>query len=255
MSADYSAQEPLAIWNATAGVWETGENLICGHSELFSETWPTSGMTRAGRAFALPTPAPPTDGSACSSLPTPRATDGDKGGPNQVNGRGVRDSLPGVVPLLATPTVSDANGPGRRNATSGRQPDAVFNTGTTLQDVAYMGLLGTPTAHPDNIRSPEQIRTGLTPSEVIAAGGDFGPYTQAIRRWEPVIGRPAPSPTTPGKNDRPRLNPIFVEWMMGLPEGWVTDTGIPRNAQLKALGNGIVPQQMALALRLLMDMP
>lgn len=41
---------------------------------------------------------------------------------------------------------------------------------------------------------------------------------------------------------------------MGLPAGWVTDVGIPSNAQLKALGNGIVPQQMALAIRLLLDM-
>lgn len=39
---------------------------------------------------------------------------------------------------------------------------------------------------------------------------------------------------------------------MGLPEGWVTDVpGLPRNAQLKALGNGVVPQQCALALQLL----
>lgn len=39
---------------------------------------------------------------------------------------------------------------------------------------------------------------------------------------------------------------------MGLRAGWVTDVpGIPRNAQLKALGNGVVPQQAALALRLL----
>lgn len=39
---------------------------------------------------------------------------------------------------------------------------------------------------------------------------------------------------------------------MGLPAGWVTDVpGVPRNAQLKALGNGVVPQQAALALRLL----
>lgn len=38
---------------------------------------------------------------------------------------------------------------------------------------------------------------------------------------------------------------------MGLPAGWVTDVGLPRNAQLKALGNGVVPQQAALALRLL----
>ena len=46
------------------------------------------------------------------------------------------------------------------------------------------------------------------------------------------------------------LSPRFVEWMMGLPEGWVTD--IPHTHQLKALGNGIVPQQAALALRLLL---
>lgn len=41
---------------------------------------------------------------------------------------------------------------------------------------------------------------------------------------------------------------------MGLPEGWVTDVpGLSRNAQLKALGNGVVPQQAAAALRLLLD--
>jgi DNA (cytosine-5)-methyltransferase 1 len=41
---------------------------------------------------------------------------------------------------------------------------------------------------------------------------------------------------------------------MGLPEGWVTDVpGLGRNAQLKALGNGVVPQQGALALSLLLD--
>ncbi len=70
--------------------------------------------------------------------------------------------------------------------------------------------------------------------------------------WEHILGRPAPAPTEPGRDERPRLNPAFVEFMMGLPAGWVTDAGIPRNAQLKALGNGIVWQQMALALRMLL---
>jgi DNA (cytosine-5)-methyltransferase 1 len=39
--------------------------------------------------------------------------------------------------------------------------------------------------------------------------------------------------------------------MMGLPEGWVTDPaiGISRNDQLKACGNGVVPQQAAAALQ------
>lgn len=39
---------------------------------------------------------------------------------------------------------------------------------------------------------------------------------------------------------------------MGLPEGWVTDVpGLNRNAQLKALGNGVVPQQALAALQLM----
>jgi len=39
--------------------------------------------------------------------------------------------------------------------------------------------------------------------------------------------------------------------MMGLPAGWVTDPaiGISRNEQLKACGNGVVPQQAMAALQ------
>ena len=83
------------------------------------------------------------------------------------------------------------------------------------------------------------------------AWGDYGP---AIARWEHVIGRPAPAPTEPGRTGNPRLAPRFVEWMMGLPDGHVTDPaiGISRNDQLKALGNGVVPQQAALALDVLL---
>lgn len=40
---------------------------------------------------------------------------------------------------------------------------------------------------------------------------------------------------------------------MGLPAGHVTDVpGITRNEALKALGNGVVPQQAAAALRFLL---
>ena len=83
MSADSSQRAPIAIWNATAGVWETTESLLCGHSALFSETWPTSGMTRGGQAFALPTLAPHMGDSESSSSPipllqTPMAAEGTK---------------------------------------------------------------------------------------------------------------------------------------------------------------------------------
>ena len=50
-----------------------------------------------------------------------------------------------------------------------------------------------------------------------------------------------------------KLNALFVEYMMGLPVGWVTDTGLSRAQQLKMLGNGVVPQQAELALELLCD--
>lgn len=41
---------------------------------------------------------------------------------------------------------------------------------------------------------------------------------------------------------------------MGAPAGWVTDVpGIPRNAQLKALGNGVVRQQGTAAFRILSE--
>jgi DNA (cytosine-5)-methyltransferase 1 len=40
--------------------------------------------------------------------------------------------------------------------------------------------------------------------------------------------------------------------MMGLPAGHVTGAPITRAQQLKALGNGVVPQQAALALAMLL---
>ena len=62
------------------------------------------------------------------------------------------------------------------------------------------------------------------------------------------MGRRAPAPTELTVRGKHRLSPLFVEWMMGLPAGWVTSIDISRNDQLKALGNGVVPQQAAAAL-------
>ena len=116
----------------------------------------------------------------CSLLPTPRATDGTNGGPNQ---RGSSGDL--MLPAAVQP-------------------------------------------------------------------GRWGQYAAAIARWEHILGRPAPEPTEPSKSDAVRLSPRFVEWLMGLPEGWVCDVpGLSRNDQLRLLGNGVVYQQAAYALHLL----
>lgn len=84
----------------------------------------------------------------------------------------------------------------------------------------------------------------------------FGDYAAAVARWEPIIGRQVPSPTDPtGKHGREQLAPRFTEWLMGLPAGHVTapEVGLTRTQQLHALGNGVVPQQGAAALRMLLE--
>ena len=55
----------------------------------------------------------------------------------------------------------------------------------------------------------------------------------------------------PDTLDQGKLNPVFVEYMMGLPKGWVTDMDMLRTQKLKMLGNGVVPQQAYKALELL----
>jgi DNA (cytosine-5)-methyltransferase 1 len=83
---------------------------------------------------------------------------------------------------------------------------------------------------------------------------NWGKFEPAIRRWEETIGRPSPAPTKPdGKDGAHRLSSAFTEWLMGLPEGWITDCGLTRNEELKACGNGVVPQQAELALRVLLE--
>lgn len=82
---------------------------------------------------------------------------------------------------------------------------------------------------------------------------NWGKFEPAIRRWEQTLGRPAPAPTKPdGKDGNHRLSSAFTEWMMGLPSGWITEVGLSRNDELKACGNGVVPQQAELALRALL---
>jgi len=95
---------------------------------------------------------------------------------------------------------------------------------------------------------------GLRDEELCAGDIAWGQYEPAIRRWQSFLGRCAPAPTEPGRTGNPRLSPRFVEWLMGLPAGHVTEVpGLSRNEQLKALGNGVVSQQCAAALRVLLN--
>lgn len=69
------------------------------------------------------------------------------------------------------------------------------------------------------------------------AGVAWGEYAPAIRRWERILGRPAPAPT----DQRGRLSFDFSEWMMGFPAGWTAS--VPqREPRGRIIGNAVVPQ-------------
>jgi DNA (cytosine-5)-methyltransferase 1 len=115
------------------------------------------------------------------------------------------------------------------------------------------GRDGTPPADTDRdpVREqPVSLARGSDPA--IPRLTVWGPYGPAVDRWGRVLGRVAPAPTETSPKGSQRLSPAFVEWMMGLPLGHVTAVpGLSRNDQLKALGNGVVPQQAEAALRML----
>ncbi|WP_280672195.1 hypothetical protein [Kitasatospora sp. MAP12-44] len=268
------------MWSSARGVWETQElNLLCGHSALFSRTWPASGWMRDGRCYAPLTSARHIDESGSSSppgraLPTPKARDAK--GPDSV-----REDLGHAVTLLKTPT-SNLGGQHRGQSAPGSQagrrarsesqrrggasaadtegerrdarrpelawqqgrPDAAERDGAAAARIATRQQGDGDGDHGVGLLTPVADLDDVGARERLSRWGPYGP---AITRWERVT-RPAPDPT----DARGRLAPAFVEWIMGVEKGLVCDVpGLSRAAQLTALGNGVVPQQAARALELL----
>ena len=179
-------------------------------------------------------------GSALTLLPTPKASNNENRSSDWANGPNLGEALA----LLPTPVADNSRGL--------PQPGTDFQSLPNV--VCALPLLPTPSVA-DGMgghltRSGDRSNELLLPGVAKAHQQAWDQYAAAIARAEQAIGRPAPPPTEIGPKGAPRLSPRFVEWLMCLPEGWVTDvTGLSRNDQLKMLGNGVVPAQCAAALR------
>lgn len=127
----------------------------------------------------------------------------------------LRPELPAVrgPKLLPTPRTTDTNGAGLHGA-----------GGMDLRTVAALHL-----------------------------GEGFGDYTEAVHRHADTFSLEIPAPLEDRPEGGRRLSAGFVEFLMTLPPGWVTDPGLglSRSAQIKALGNGVVPAQAARALQVM----
>lgn len=171
-----------------------------------------------------------------SLMPTPKALDGVKGNLKTSQERiaaGFYVDLPNVAVDLAQSLLPTPN-------TMEHLP---ARTGEARERQLHRGGTGSRRNSSGNLRE-----------DILEVDINWGKFEPAIRRWEEVMGRPAPAPTLPdGKDGAHRLSPWLTEWMMGLPEGWICDPaiGLSRNDQLKAAGNGVCPQQAELALEML----
>lgn len=174
--------------------WRTLEVSLAGDSKLFSGTWPKAGTMRNGIASERPTWEPRMVAADFSSShehrkrwATPASSDaiGTSGG-------GQTRSLRKDVRTFSlrrrnwpTPRGSDQNGPGYHG---GRGQDL-----RTEAAVAMRKLYPTQAARPQDFPT----------SRPTPRSGDGG--EQSSRR---------------PRGSLPRLNPDFMEWLMGLPIGW-----------------------------------
>jgi len=181
-------------------------------------------------------------------LRTPAASEAERGHQpeDKARARGGQVTLSGQINYLPTPVTTDYNTAASDWGVKGFQQ---------LRDLH--NLLPTPNTMDDlPARDESKIdrsKGGFSNVRETVMRPNFDRFEPAVRRWEVVTGNDAPAPTKPdGRDGAPRLSSEFTEWMMGLPKGWVTGHGLSRKGELKACGNGVVPQQAALALKLLL---
>ena len=212
-----------------------------GRFRVFLVAWPAADTSGAGWGWHEPVPvarngrAPVRSGQA-----QPGRRDSDAAADPDRSGREGAESAAGRdLPARGAAADPDRIGPVRGGEPwgEGRPEPAGQLRGP---DPALNGDAATPDATCSERRGPEW-------EDLAAAWGVYGP---AVQRWELILGWPAPAPTQTGTRGGRQLSPPFVEWLMGLPSGWVTAVpGLSRNEQLKLLGNGVVPQQCAVAVR------
>ena len=99
---------PLMRYDLASSCWRTCEDTSLWDLAMSSPSFPEWGTTRGGVLFELPTPVRPTVEQGSSSLPTPKASDGERGRdlPRLRPDERSRE-LATVVNCLPTPTARD----------------------------------------------------------------------------------------------------------------------------------------------------
>jgi hypothetical protein len=203
----------------------------------WSESWPDSGMWDSGGVYELQTSAPVTSESACSLWPTTRSSSGG-GNKSAYEGAPYRPALAQRTQTWPTARQEDVescgNHPGAVDSLTGaaklwNTPRAITGGAETAERKQELGR--TESGGGDLQAQTQLWQTPATDS-FRSRGGDrkdeMGLDQQARMYF---VQHHCPSPPAPAIPDglassepaptsRRRLNPRFVEWLMGFPVTW-----------------------------------
>lgn len=204
-----TSRTPFASYDPDSSASRTWQVMSLWGWTSYSETWPRSGMTRGGDAYELPTLAPPTPASECSSLlPTPTVNDMGAGKTVEAwdewtarmkvkhgNGNGHGPSLSiEALRLLPTPKAqdyrdSDSPAEARRNSPALTVVSVYFPT-PMASDASGNGM------HPST-------RVGRTQQLIDAVLGLSGaPTPPLFDVGSDLLGPPQRPPCSTGTGDR-----------------------------------------------------
>lgn len=144
--------------------------------------------------------------------PTPKATDGTKGGPNQAGSKGDL-MLPSAAAQWPTPDAALHAGGNTSQGPAGFRPNislaaAQFSVGSAWPTPAARDSKG-----PNSEAHVTTNGTGRMHMDQLANFVAFSPLVQQTPDGEQS------SPSTP--SSRRHLNPLFGSWLMGWPSTWV----------------------------------
>ncbi len=204
-----SSCESFATYDPGSSSWRTSQLSLIEGCTPYSGRWPKAGTTLSGTAYRLQPLAPPTGGTGSSwsrgEYPTPSATpfgSSNNGSPH--DGRREEYATKGNPSLQTwassmwpTATQGDSKMSGSRVGNA----DTKAHAGTSLTDKAVRQW-PTPTTNDakNNSSPPSQMdRDGMASA---------------------TAGHRHPTTCTHGGDCRWRLNPRFVESLMGFPADW-----------------------------------
>lgn len=170
----------FARYNPGSRSWKTRQCLLLGGLASFSETWPNSGMMRDGECSVLPDAERLTSDDESGLWQTPVADDAVERENGKINSRG-EPKLSAQVKLWPTPRASDGSKGGRVTPRKSREG------GTLIEAVSARTKWPTPRANDAEKRGNIDLtnpRNGLAAADGQTSGGMLNPrWVEWLQGW------------------------------------------------------------------------